>query len=81
MNALLIDFGSTFTKLRAVALDPVRILDSGQGPSTVTRDVTEGMHAALADLESRMRSISRITGVVEGCQRYEVGRGCALRTI
>ncbi|MDX1528326.1 MAG: glutamate mutase L, partial [Gammaproteobacteria bacterium] len=54
MNALLIDFGSTFTKLRAVALDPVRILGSGQGPSTVTSDVSEGMHAALADLKKKL---------------------------
>lgn len=47
MNALLIDFGSTFTKLRAVALDPVRILGSCQGPSTVTSDVSGGLNAAL----------------------------------
>jgi uncharacterized protein (TIGR01319 family) len=57
MNALLIDFGSTYTKLRAVALDPVRILACGQGPSTVASDVTEGLDAALADLESRMGAL------------------------
>ncbi len=54
MNALLIDFGSTYTKLRAVALDPARVLASGQGPSTVASDVTEGMTAALEDLKSHM---------------------------
>ena len=54
MNALLIDFGSTYTKLRAVSLDPVRVLACGQGPSTVTSDVTEGLNAALEDLESQM---------------------------
>ncbi len=59
MNALLIDFGSTYTKLRAVALDPVRVLASGQGPSTVASDVTEGMNAALEDLKSRLGSLPK----------------------
>lgn len=54
MNALLIDFGSTYTKLRAVGMDPPRVLASAQGPSTVTTDVTVGMDLALADLEKRL---------------------------
>ena len=54
MNVLLIDFGSTYTKLRAVETDPPRVLASGQGPSTVTIDVTVGMDLALADLEQRL---------------------------
>lgn len=49
--ALLIDFGSTYTKLRAVDLDACRILGAGQGPSTVSTDITVGMKSALADLE------------------------------
>ena len=57
MTALLIDFGSTYTKLRAVSLDPPRILASGQGPSTVSTDITIGMHAALADLERRLGTL------------------------
>ncbi len=52
--ALLIDFGSTYTKLRAVDLDAGTILGSGQGPSTVTSDVNIGLDAALADLEARL---------------------------
>lgn len=52
--ALLIDFGSTYTKLRAVDLDGARLVGSGQGPSTVSTDVTVGMDAALADLERRL---------------------------
>ena len=48
--ALLIDFGSTFTKLRAVDLETAEIIGSGQGPSTVATDVTEGLNAALSDL-------------------------------
>lgn len=55
MNAaLLIDFGSTYTKLRAIDLERRRILGSGQGPSTVATDITIGMKAALADLEQRI---------------------------
>ena len=53
-TALLIDFGSTYTKLRAVALDRPRVLAAGQGPSTVATDVMIGMDAALADLENIM---------------------------
>jgi uncharacterized protein (TIGR01319 family) len=52
--ALLIDFGSTYTKLRAVDLDDGCVLGSGQGPSTVTTDITIGMRAALADLEANL---------------------------
>jgi uncharacterized protein (TIGR01319 family) len=53
-HALLIDFGSTYTKLRAVDLAHGRIVGSGQGPSTVGSDVRIGMTAALADLEGRL---------------------------
>ncbi len=53
-TALLIDFGSTYTKLRAIDLERADIIGSGQGPSTVTTDITVGMEAALADLESRI---------------------------
>ncbi|MBT3306424.1 MAG: MutL protein [Alphaproteobacteria bacterium] len=52
--ALLIDFGSTFTKLRAVDLDSASIIGTGQGPSTVATDVTEGLTVALGDLESHI---------------------------
>lgn len=52
--ALLIDFGSTYTKLRAVDLESRTLLGSGQGPSTVTSDITIGMRAALANLEQRL---------------------------
>lgn len=53
-TALLIDFGSTYTKLRAIDLDAGQIIAAGQGPSTVTTDINIGMDAALADLEQRM---------------------------
>ena len=59
--ALLIDFGSTYTKLRAVDIAQRRMLGGGQGPSTVTTDITIGMRAALADLERRLGSLPRFT--------------------
>ncbi len=55
--ALLIDFGSTYTKLRAVDLDAGAIVATGQGPSTVATDVTVGLEAALADLAGHMGSL------------------------
>jgi uncharacterized protein (TIGR01319 family) len=57
--ALLIDFGSTYTKLRAVDLAARRVIGSGQGPSTVATDVRIGMRAALADLERRAPKLPR----------------------
>ena len=52
--ALLIDFGSTYTKLRAVDLSNGRLLGSGQAPSTVETDVTEGFTEALEVLDRRL---------------------------
>ena len=52
--ALLIDFGSTYTKVRAVDLETAQVLGAGQGPSTVESDVTIGLEAGLADLEARL---------------------------
>jgi uncharacterized protein (TIGR01319 family) len=57
--ALLIDFGSTYTKLRAVDLESRRLIGSGQGPSTVTTDINVGMRSALADLERRAGKLPR----------------------
>ncbi len=60
-TALLIDFGSTYTKLRAIDLDAGIILGAGQGPSTVTSDVNIGLDAALGDLEDRLGSLPDFT--------------------
>lgn len=55
MNAaLLVDFGSTYTKVRAVDLDAGRVIAGTQGPSTVTTDVCIGLDAALAALAARL---------------------------
>ncbi|HZM36941.1 MAG TPA: methylaspartate mutase accessory protein GlmL [Burkholderiales bacterium] len=57
--ALLIDFGSTFTKLRAVDIERRRLIGAGQGPSTVGTDINVGMRAALDDLERRIGRLPR----------------------
>ncbi len=57
--ALLVDFGSTYTKLTALDLAEGRLLGKGQGPSTVAADVTIGLDRALADLEARLGGLPR----------------------
>ena len=59
--ALLIDFGSTYTKLRAIDVERATILGAGQGPSTVGTDITVGMRAALADLERHVGVLPAFT--------------------
>src|ERR1043165_2137417 len=46
--AILIDFGSTFTKLVAVDLERAELIGRAQAPSTVATDVREGLLQALA---------------------------------
>ncbi|HET7731073.1 MAG TPA: methylaspartate mutase accessory protein GlmL [Usitatibacter sp.] len=57
--ALLIDFGSTFTKLRAVDLGTCRIVAAAQATSTVTSDVNVGLDAALARMTAELGSLPR----------------------
>ena len=52
--ALLIDFGSTYTKLRALDLAGGHVVGTAQGPSTVATDVNIGLDAALAALSRAM---------------------------
>ena len=49
--AILIDFGSTFTKITAIDLVRSRILGRSQAPSTVTTDVRQGLLQALQSLQ------------------------------
>ncbi len=51
--ALLIDFGSTYTKVAAVDLDTDRFLGRAQAPSTVDTDVTQGLLRALSLLKEQ----------------------------
>ena len=52
--ALLIDFGSTWTKLRAIDVGSGELVGSAQAPSTVTTDVNVGLDTALAALSAAM---------------------------
>jgi uncharacterized protein (TIGR01319 family) len=49
-NVLLIDFGSTYTKITAVDIDKEVILGTARGITTVESDIMEGLEQALADL-------------------------------
>lgn len=51
--AILIDFGSTFTKVVAVDLSNAQVVGRSQAPSTVLTDVREGLLQALVTLNER----------------------------
>ncbi|HEY7218031.1 MAG TPA: methylaspartate mutase accessory protein GlmL [Candidatus Binatia bacterium] len=51
--AILIDFGSTFTKVTAVDLNSSQVIGRSQAPSTVRTDVQEGLLRALTNLHER----------------------------
>ncbi len=57
--ALLVDFGSTYTKVRAVSVDEARVVATAQGPSTVGSDVTIGLQAALERLQTAIGRVER----------------------
>ena len=50
---LLIDFGSTYTKLTAVDLDAEAILGTAAAYTTVQTDINDGLQEALAKLEAK----------------------------
>ncbi len=52
-TALLVDFGSTFTKAVAVDLARERVLGTARAPTTVATDVQQGLDAALRLLAER----------------------------
>ncbi len=60
---LLIDFGSTYTKVTAVDVDAPRLLGTANAYTTVQTDVNDGLKNALAELERR-------TGRLEFAERY-----------
>lgn len=47
MKALLIDFGSTFTKVTLVNLDPPYLIGTSQALTTSATDLMEGLEDAL----------------------------------
>ena len=52
-NVLLIDFGSTYTKLTAVDVDSECILGTSASYTTIQTDVGDGLKNALAKLEEK----------------------------
>jgi len=73
--ALLVDFGSTFTKVTAVDLAKARLIGRAQSPSTIATDVSEGLLKAVGDLhdrhmlfEQRPESVEDLEGIfVRAC--------------
>lgn len=59
--ALLIDFGSTYTKLRVLDCDAGKVIGSAQGPSTVERDVNIGLDTALSKLAANPGGLPAFT--------------------
>ena len=50
---LLIDFGSTYTKVTAVDLEEERLLGTAASYTTVETDIGEGLKNALEELEAK----------------------------
>lgn len=65
-NVMLIDFGSTFTKVCAVDLDKEIVLGTAQAPTTVQDDICIGLENAMASLE-------KVTGPID----YVLKLGCS----
>jgi uncharacterized protein (TIGR01319 family) len=64
-NILLIDFGSTFTKITAVDIEREVVIGTARAMTTVQRDITEGFNAALSSL---YKSTGKLDfGKVLGC--------------
>jgi len=60
---LLIDFGSTYTKVIAVDLEKEMVLGTAQAPTTINTDITIGMNNAISNLESTCNiDMSKIHG-------------------
>lgn len=53
-TALLIDFGSTFTKVTAVDMRKERIIGIAQAPTTVNTNIMDGLYNALSSLKARV---------------------------
>ncbi len=63
---LLVDFGSTYTKLTAVDIEKETIVGTSRAMTTVKTDVLEGFNEALQDLENAYPDMGEIT-VVSAC--------------
>ena len=54
---LLIDFGSTYTKITAVDVDEEKILGTAQSYTTIETDIINGLNNALAILREKIGNI------------------------
>ena len=52
-NVLLIDFGSTYTKVTAVDVEAEQVLGTAQSFTTIETDINDGLNNALAILEAK----------------------------
>lgn len=50
---LLVDFGSTYTKITAVDMDESRLIGTASSFTTVASDINEGLHQAILQLEEQ----------------------------
>jgi uncharacterized protein (TIGR01319 family) len=64
-NILLIDFGSTYTKITAVDVDREEVLGTARGITTVETDIMDGLTQALSDLFAKTGKLE--FGQVLGC--------------
>lgn len=53
-NVLLIDFGSTYTKLTAVDIDKQQILGTASSYTTIETDINDGLNEGIKILESKI---------------------------
>ena len=65
-SVLLIDFGSTYTKLTAVDVENACLLGTANAYTTVQTDINEGLQKALAALEEKI-----------GCLQYDAWYACS----
>ena len=56
-NVLLIDFGSTYTKLTAVDIEKEEIIATASSYTTVQTDINDGLSAGLEILEQKTGKI------------------------
>ena len=57
-NVLLIDFGSTYTKLTAVDVEAEQILGTAASYTTVQSDINDGLEAGLKLLEQKIGKVN-----------------------
>ena len=70
---LLIDFGSTYTKITAVDVEKEKILGTAQSFTTIETDINDGLNNALAILKEQI-------GEIEFSERYACSSAAFSRT-